>query len=98
MRIWAKCLIEHRIVSEVVQEFASARPADLSGWDPVIVSLCKPLDLARPVLLQKHVRELAQFARTVFYPQDFMESVSFDRFEIEIFPERKKRADELFSN
>ena len=44
----------------------------------------------KPVLLKKHVRDLLQFRRTVFYPADFMESVEFDRFEIEIFPEKKK--------
>ena len=91
MKIWAKCLREQKIQKDVVQEFAPARPSELSGWSEVLVALCRPLDLARPVLMQKHVRELAQFSRTVVYPQDFMESVDFDRFEIEIFPEKKKK-------
>ena len=41
-------------------------------------------------MLDKHVRELERFGRTAFLPNDFMESVSFDRFEIELFPEKKK--------
>ena len=67
-----------------------ARPSDAEGWNRVLAELTKPLDLACPVLLEKHVQELARFNRTVFTPSDFIEGVSFDKFEVEIFPEKKK--------
>lgn len=67
-----------------------SQPNVISEWEEILTELCKPLDLSRPVLITKHIRELLQFRRTVFYPTDFMESVDFDRFEIEIFPEKKK--------
>lgn len=89
MKIWAKILKQHKIINEAVREFP-ARPLDAAGWMPVLTELAKPLDLACPVLLAKHVQELARFNRTFFSPADFIESVSFDRFEIEIFPEKKK--------
>lgn len=89
MKIWAKVLKQHKIIQEAVREFP-ARPSDAEGWGKVLVELVKPLDLASPVLLNKHVKELAQFQRTVFSQADFIEHVSFDRFEIEIFPEKKK--------
>jgi hypothetical protein len=89
VKIWAKVLKQHKIIHEAVREFP-ARPSDASGWIPVLTELAKPLDLACPVLLKKHVQELARFNRTSFSPADFIESVSFDRFEIEIFPEKKK--------
>ena len=57
---------------------------------PILHDLCQALDLARPVVLEKHVRELDQFSHTVFRQSDFMESIVFDRFEIEIFPEKKE--------
>ena len=90
MKLWAKVHKQHKIIQEAVREFSLARPSDAEGWNRVLVDLCKPLDLACPVLLNKHVQELAQFSRTVFSQSDFMENVSFDRFEIEIFPEKKK--------
>ncbi|MDO4572700.1 MAG: hypothetical protein Q4C13_04965 [Clostridia bacterium] len=92
MKLWAKVLKNQRIIDQAVQEFASARPVSADGWSPVLAALCKPLDLACPVLLPKHVQELARFSRTIFAAQDFMESVDFDRLEIEIFPEKKKGA------
>jgi hypothetical protein len=90
MRIWAKTIQNQRIQSEVVREFSLARPSDIQGWMPVLHELCQALDLSRPVVLEKHVRELDQFSHTAFKPRDFMEPVLFDRFEIEIFPEKKE--------
>jgi len=91
MKLWAKCLLEQRIQSDVVREFiVEATPTEAEEWEEILTELCKPLDLSRPVLMKKHIRDLLQFRRTVFYPTDFMESVDFDRFEIEIFPEKKK--------
>ena len=90
MRIWAKTILHQKIQSEVVREFSLARPSDLDGWMPILHDLCQALDLARPIVLEKHIRELDQFSHTVFRQSDFMEPVAFDRFEIEIFPEKKE--------
>ena len=57
---------------------------------PVLHELCQALDLSRPVVLEKHIRELDQFSHTIFRQSDFMEPIPFDRFEIEIFPEKKE--------
>ena len=89
MRIWAKTLKRQKIQSEVVREFSLARPSVLEEWTPVLHELCQALDLSRPVMLNKHVRELDQFQRTVFRGSDFMEPVAFDVFEIEILREKK---------
>ena len=90
MRIWAKTIQHQRIQTDVVREFSLARPAVLEEWIPVLHELCQALDLSRPVLLEKHVRELERFNRTVFRPSDFMEPVPFDRFELEILIEKKE--------
>lgn len=89
MRIWAKTILDHKMHSEVVQEFALARPTDFGGWVPVIGELCTALDIERPVVLNKHIHDLCTFNRTVFRRSDFMDATAFDRFEIEIFPEKK---------
>jgi len=91
MKLWGILRTKQKIVQDVVQEFEGGRPTDAAGWTPVIGEICASLDLSRPVLLEKHVNELARFSRTIFLPGDFMESVPFDRFEIEIFPEPKKK-------
>ena len=90
MRIWARTIQYQKIQSEVVREFSLARPSDLEGWMPILHELCQTLDLSRPVLLNKHVRELNSFSHTTFRSADFMESIAFDRFEIEILKEKKE--------
>lgn len=90
MRIWARTIQYEKIRSEVVREFPLARPSDIEGWMPILHELCLALDLSRPVLLNKHVRELNNFSHTVFRCADFMEPISFDRFEIEILKEKKE--------
>ncbi len=97
MRIWAKVLKDHRIMRETVREFASARPSDMEGWSSLLHELCQDLDLCRPLVLRKHVNDLARFSRVVFKPADFIESVDFDEFEIEVLSEKKKRSTDPYS-
>lgn len=90
MRIWATIRRDHQILTQTIKEFpVSVREVD--DWGEIIAPLCYDLDLARPVILKKHINELHTFSRAVFKPDDFMEPVCFDRFEVEIFPEEKKK-------
>ena len=95
MRIWAKTIKHQKIQSEVVREFALARPSDLEGWTPILHELCQALDLSRPIVLEKHLNELERFNHTQFRQSDFMEPIAFDRFEIEILIEKKKNENEF---
>ncbi len=97
MRVWAKVLTEHKIIRETVREFSSARPSDLQEWSVLLHDLCQDLDLCRPVLLYKHVNDLMRFSRVVFKPADFIESVDFDEFEVEILSEKKKKSTNPYS-
>ena len=90
MRIWAKTIQHQKIQSEVVREFALARPSDIEGWMPILHELCQALDLSRPIVLEKHLNELERFNHTQFRQSDFMEPVLFDRFDIEILVEKKE--------
>lgn len=72
------------------------RPTEAEEWGGVLSELCKPLDLSRPVVLQKHANELERFGTTSFSERDFMESIDFDRLELEIYPEKKENAEQRF--
>ena len=67
-----------------------SRYASIAEWEDTIGQITKELDLARPVVLNKHVKQLADFGRTNFKQMDFIEEIAFDTFEIEIFEEEKK--------
>lgn len=97
MRIWAKVIIDHRICQQTVGDFASPRPSDAEQWAAVLHELCQKMDLCRPVILSKHLKDLQLFSRTVFKPMDFMEPVDFDAFEVEVLAEKKKRSTNPYS-
>ena len=97
MRIWAKVLQDHKIMRETVREFATARPSDMEEWSVLLHELCQDLDLCRPVILRKHVNDLKQFSRVVFKAADFIESIDFDEFEVEVLSEKKKRSTNPYS-
>ena len=48
------------------------------------IDLCKELDIQVPLWLNKNTTEFANYRRTFFTGDQFMEKVPFDRFEIRI--------------
>jgi len=82
-RWWGKLKVEDRIRQDVTvgaDDFPSA-----------ILDICEQLDLTKPIVTYKHDSEMARFNRTVFYPDDFIESVVFHTMEIERLVDRKKK-------
>lgn len=47
-----------------------------------LVDLCAQMDIPVPLWLKKNTRELAIFKRTFFSPEQFIDKVWFDKFEI----------------
>ena len=82
MRFWGKMKIEDGIKQDVTLEE--------KDFESGVAAVCDRLDLSKPIICTKHRMEIKSFYRTVFYPDDFMESVGFDTFEIEIISKNKK--------
>lgn len=85
MKVWARIRKDNKTVGQHTVEIAEKRAEDVTDWSEPIGELCRELNLARPVMLKKHVNDLLNFSHTAFRPGDFMESVDFDRLEIELF-------------
>ncbi len=85
IRIWGILRRGDKMAHDCVVELAEG---DL---DEALDRLCAELDLPRPVVLGKHQGEFARFQRTVFRPDDFVESMPYSRFEVEVLRDRKKK-------
>lgn len=85
MKYWGVLRTDGRIVKDVLLETPHRTKADVADYAALVNELCRALDLSQPVFLKKHVRDFEQFARAVFKPEDFMEPVHFDKFEVELF-------------
>ena len=90
MRLWATIRNGHRIQRETMIHADFAKMDQVEDWPGLIGEACHALDLARPVILQKHLRDMASFSRAVFKAEDFMEPVSFQRLEVEAFFDKKE--------
>lgn len=83
--LWARAIKNHRIARSETVPWEGDLPEALSA-------LCAALDIPRPMMLQKHDREWADFSQTSFTKDHFIESIPFDKVEIErIDPDAKKK-------
>ena len=85
MKVWGRTRRDNRTLQSETVTVQVKSALDVEDWSEPLSRLCQRMNLSRPVILKKHVRDLTQFNHAVFYPQDFMEPVDFDRFEIEVF-------------
>ncbi len=85
MNVWARVRKDNRTIAQHTVAIAEKEAAEVRDWAEPIGELCRELNLSRPVILKKHIRDLLNFSHTSFRPGDFMEKVDFDRLEIELF-------------
>lgn len=85
MKVWARLRRDNKTIGQYVAEVAAKSASEVENWSEPFSEICRELNLARPVVLKKHIRDLEEFGHTAFRPGDFMENVDFDRLEIELF-------------
>ncbi|MBN2851887.1 MAG: hypothetical protein JXQ23_04040 [Clostridia bacterium] len=52
--------------------------------EQLFVDLCKELEIPVPIWLKKNTREIAQYRKTYFSNDQFLEKVYFDKFVLEL--------------
>ncbi|MBR6028104.1 MAG: hypothetical protein IKP40_03365 [Clostridia bacterium] len=87
--LWVRVIRRHKIERQTVEPCAPEEVRE------ALTEACRKLDLSAPVWLPRHERDWRDFSQTRFSPDDFMESVPFDRLEIELIdpdaPKKKSR-------
>ena len=74
-----------------MQDFDLAPIYDTETWNSVLSEVCKPFDISRPLIMDKNLRELKEFGITVFKCADFIDDFPYDKLELEIIREKKKK-------
>lgn len=84
--LWVRVIRRHRIERQLVE------PCTADGAQEALTEACRKLDLSCPIWLPRHSRDWAEYMQTRFLPDDFMDSVNFDRLEIELIdPDAPKK-------
>ena len=90
-KLWGILRKKHRIWKDKVVEVAGD---DLSAAQEAVGEISYALDIPRPIWLDKHENEFETFRHTAFTDDHFVESIPFDRMEIEFLDDtgKKKRS------
>lgn len=85
-RLWVRLMKRHRVEKDATVPCTRDDPED------ALRELLPKLDLSQPLWLPRHRADWDEYALTTFKPEDFVDSVWFDRMEISyIFPEEEKK-------
>jgi len=89
IKIWGKTLKKEKIIlSHTVELYEVTDMEDLLDG---VYDICIKFDMPRPIVLNKHLNDIKKFLTVRFLPDDFIEKVDFDKFEINIFIEKKDK-------
>ncbi|MCK5129491.1 MAG: hypothetical protein KAQ68_06555 [Clostridiales bacterium] len=88
LKIWGKTIKKNKIIRSHMIQLDTNFTEDtvFCGVD----TICEHFDIPRPIVLNKHKRDLNEFFLMRFLSEDFIEKVHFDKFEIEVYLEKKK--------
>lgn len=81
IRIWAKTIKNGKITRSVIYEREGV--TDYSLFFDYVREICERLDIPTPVVIKTHLFNYAKYNTVRFIPEDFVESVDFDRLILE---------------
>jgi len=82
MKLWGKILVDSKIKKDIVVE-SNSRDNYQENLKICIMEICDKLDIEKPYWLPTNVKEYNQRGKTRFTKDNFIEEISFDKFEIE---------------
>lgn len=87
IQVWGKLIKRNKIIAD----YTVFREDELkySVFFDCLQVICDELDIEMPIILDKHIRDIGKFLSVRFLPNDFIEEVKFDRFEVNIFIEKE---------
>ena len=84
-QLWVRVIRKNKIIE------SRTAPCTYETWQQALDDICHGLDISRPVILPRHERDWEQFGLTHFLPEHFLESVHFDKLELQYIDPDKKR-------
>ena len=84
-RLWLKIIKDHRIERHFTAECTYGEVKSCLN------EMCREADLPCPIWLAKHENEFERLRKTSFSPDHFIESVEFDKLEIDFIDDSDKK-------
>lgn len=84
MRLQGKLIKGTILVRDIVVEREDGSTPFHDLLEGCLIDLCRELDIQVPIWLKKNTKEFAAHRTAYFGPDQFIEKVKFDRFEIRV--------------
>lgn len=81
IKIWAKIIVDNKITKDIIYE--SVDNYTREEFFDHLSDICHQLNIPTPVLISNHYETYENFNMVKFLPRDFVESLDFDKLEIE---------------
>jgi len=85
LTFWGKLIKNDKIIRS--DTFASGKEAIADALLECLEYFSKTFDIEAPMWHSNHTKQFGLFRKAVFKPDDFIDKVAFDRFEIQILDE-----------
>jgi hypothetical protein len=86
MTFWGKIIKGDKIIRSETCE--NGEPGMAEALLACIEHFSRSFDMEAPMWHSAHTKQMSIFHRAVFRPDDFIDSVDFDRFEIQIIDKK----------
>lgn len=89
-RIWGVLRKNNKIILDKAAVCDDDRLSNEEKLQDCIQKICYEFDLQKPIWLPKNDREFKKYNRAVLTQDNFIETIFFDTFEVELLLEDKK--------
>jgi hypothetical protein len=84
MKLEGKLFRANRMIGDTVVEKNPEGASFVKDLEWCFIEVCKNLDIPIPLWLGKNTTEFARFRQTIFFEEQFVDKVRFDRFQIKL--------------
>lgn len=89
LKFWAKLIKDNKLEGQFLVDMQEKDVEEMLTEG--LNEACYGLDLARPIVQEKHLQDMRTYGFTRFLPESFMEDVDFDRMDVRIFDDAPKK-------
>ncbi len=82
-RLWAKAIKNNKIINSV-DVGNNENITQEQKLKKCLSEIFYKLDISAPVWIQKHDKEFSEFKKIIFFKDDFVDEVNFDKLEIDL--------------
>jgi len=84
MKLEGKLFKGNLLIAQAVSDIQGPEMSFVKELETNLIELCRQLEIPIPLWLSKNTHEFAAFRQTMFFADQYTETVRFDRFQIKL--------------